>query len=107
MSAYLIGNFRVTNPEGFTEYRSLVCKTIVDRGGECIVADVNSSPVESDPENFSVVLKFPDMEALRDWYDSPEYQDILPLRTDNSEGIITFASLSFHSEWSFLGALSN
>ena len=47
--------------------------------------------MEGEPEHLSVVLKFPDMEALRGWYDSPEYQEILPLRTDNSEGIVTFA----------------
>ena len=47
--------------------------------------------MEGDPEHLSVVLRFPDMAALRGWYDSPEYQKILPLRTDNSEGIVTFA----------------
>ncbi|MDE0745396.1 MAG: DUF1330 domain-containing protein [SAR202 cluster bacterium] len=36
-------------------------------------------------------MKFENMETLQGWYDSPEYQEILPLRTDNSEGIITFA----------------
>ena len=56
-----------------------------------MVADVNSVPVEGDPEHLSVVLKFDSMEALQGWYDSPEYQEILALRTDNSEGIITFA----------------
>ncbi len=91
MAAYLVGNLRVTNAEGFTEYRNLVGKTIADHGGEYIVADVKSVPMEGDPEHLSVVLKFPDMEALRGWYDSPEYQEILPLRTDNSEGIVTFA----------------
>ena len=52
---------------------------------------MNSVPVEGDPEHLSVVLKFDSMEALQGWYDSPEYQEILALRTDNSEGIITFA----------------
>ena len=91
MAAYLVGNLRVTNAEGFTEYRNLVGNTIAEHGGEYIVADVKSVPMEGDREHLSVVLKFPDMEALRGWYDSPEYQEILPLRTDNSEGIITFA----------------
>ena len=40
----------------------------------------------------SVVLKFPDMQALQGWYDSPEYQEIHPLRADNSEGHVTFAT---------------
>ena len=91
MAAYLLGNLKVTNPEGFTKYRELVAKTIADHGGEYVVADVNSVPVEGDPEHLSVVLKFDSMDALQGWYDSPEYQEILALRTDNSDGIITFA----------------
>ena len=91
MAAYLVGNLKVTNPEGFTKYRERVAQTIADHGGEYVVADVNSVPVEGDPEHLSVVLKFDSMETLRGWYDSPEYQEILALRTDNSEGIITFA----------------
>ncbi len=91
MAAYLIGNLKVTNVEGFTQYRDLVGKTISDHGGEYIVADVNSVAVEGDAEHLSVVLKFADMNALQGWYDSSEYQAILALRTDNSEGIITFA----------------
>ena len=91
MAAYLVGNLKVTNPEGFTKYRELVAQTIADHDGEYVVADVNSVPVEGDPEHLSVVLKFDSMEALQGWYDSPEYQEILSLRTDNSEGVITFA----------------
>ena len=91
MAAYLVGNLKVTNLEGFTKYRELVAKTIADHGGEYVVADANSVSVEGNPEHLSVVLKFDSMEALQGWYDSPEYQDILALRTDNSEGIITFA----------------
>ena len=32
------------------------------------------------------------MEALRNWYDSPEYQAIIALRTDNTEGNMVFAN---------------
>ena len=53
---------------------------------------MNSVAVEGDAEHLSVVLKFPDMEALQGWYDSLEYQEIHPLRTDNSVGNVTFAN---------------
>jgi uncharacterized protein (DUF1330 family) len=92
MAAYLLGNFQVTNAEGFEKYRDLVTKTIRDHGGEYVLVDMNSVAVEGDSEHLSVVLKFPDMEALQGWYDSPEYQEIHPLRTDNSEGNVTFAN---------------
>ena len=32
-----------------------------------------------------VVIEFPDAQAARDWYASPAYQEILPLRTRNCE----------------------
>ena len=91
MAGWVIANIKITNPEGFAKYRELVPKTITDHGGEYVVADVKSIAIEGDPEHLSVVLKFPHMGALKGWYDSPEYQEILPLRTDNSEGIVTFA----------------
>lgn len=34
-----------------------------------------------------VVIAFPDLGAARAWYDSPGYQDILPLRTRNADGV--------------------
>ena len=33
-----------------------------------------------------VLMEFPDMETAKRWYNSPEYQQILPLRTDNAIG---------------------
>ena len=92
MAAYLLGNFKVTNVEEFEKYRDLVTKTIRDHGGEYVLVDMNSVAVEGHSEHLSVVLKFPDMEALQGWYDSPEYQEIHPLRADNSEGHVTFAT---------------
>jgi len=92
MAAYLLGNFKVTNVEEFEKYRDLVTKTIRDHGGEYVLVDMNSVAVEGHSEHLSVVLKFPDMQALQGWYDSPEYQEIHPLRADNSEGNVRFAT---------------
>ena len=33
-----------------------------------------------------VVIKFEDEEAFYNWYDSPEYQKIKPIRLENSRG---------------------
>ena len=92
MAAYFLGNIKVTNAEEFEKYRDLVTKTIRDHGGEYILVDMNSIAVEGDSEHLSVVLKFANMQALQGWYDSPEYQEIHPLRIDNSEGTVTFAN---------------
>ena len=91
MAAYLIGNLKITNPEGFQSYAEVVPKTISDHGGEYVVADRDCIRVVGSPVHLAVGLKFPSMEALKGWYDSPEYQEILALRTDNSEGVVVFA----------------
>jgi uncharacterized protein (DUF1330 family) len=36
-----------------------------------------------------VVIEFPSTRAALDWYASSAYQDILPLRTDNSNSMAT------------------
>ncbi len=91
MASYLIGNYKITNPKGYQAYPAAVRPMILAHGGEILVAGPGSIPVEGHPEPITVVLKFPSMEALRGWYDSPEYQEIVHLRTDNSVGQVIFA----------------
>ena len=52
-----------------------------------VVADFESEAIEGDPGHVTVVLKFASKDAARGWFDSPEYQEIIGLRTDNSTGI--------------------
>ena len=33
-----------------------------------------------------IVIGFPDRASARRWYESPAYQEILPLRTENADG---------------------
>ena len=88
MAAYLVGNLKVTNAEGFGRYRELVGKTISDHGGEYVVADVDSKAIEGNPEHLSVVLKFDSMDALQGWYcllyTSPSPRDGLLSRMPSS-----------------------
>jgi uncharacterized protein (DUF1330 family) len=38
------------------------------------------------------VIEFPDMERAKQWYSSPEYQLILPLRVANASADVFFVS---------------
>ena len=41
-----------------------------------------------------VMLEFPSMEKARAWYDSPEYQEVLPIRLDaNRDKMVIFEGL--------------
>ena len=91
MAAYLIANYKVTNPEAFEAYPAAVGPTLEAYGAEVLVADFESEVMEGSPEQMSVILKFSSKEDARAWYNSPEYQAVIHLRTDNSEGFLLFA----------------
>ncbi len=91
MAGYLIANYKITNEEGYQNYIATVGATIIAHGGEILVAGPGSEAVEGEPNAVTVVLKFSSKDTLRAWYDSPEYQEIIHHRTDNTEGTLVFA----------------
>jgi uncharacterized protein (DUF1330 family) len=90
MSAYLIANYTVTNPDAYADYPPAVAPTLGPFGGELVVADFASEVIEGAAAPVSIVVKFPDKQAAKDWYHSEAYQAVIGLRTDNSEGFLTF-----------------
>ena len=91
MAGYLIANYNITNEDGYQQYIATVGPTIAPHGGEILVAGPGSEAVEGEPGAVTVILKFPSKDAVRAWYDSPEYQEIIHHRTDNTEGTVVFA----------------
>ena len=91
MSGYLIVTYKITNPDAYKQYTAAVGPILAAHGGELLVADPGSEPVEGSPYPITVVVKFPSKAAVRGWYDSPEYQAILPHRLNNTEGAAVFA----------------
>ncbi len=91
MSSYLVANYNVIDADGYREYTAKVGPTILAHGGKILVAGSGATPVEGKPGEITIVLEFPSREALQAWYDSPEYKEIINLRTDNTEGALVFA----------------
>lgn len=88
MSAYVIANYNITDAEAYKAYPRVVGPTIFNHGGEILVADYNSEKNEPGGADVTVVLRFPSKEKAKEWYNSDEYQEIVALRTDNSEGFM-------------------
>ncbi len=90
MSAYLVANYRITNPDGYAAYPPAVAPTLEPFGGELVIADFDSEAIEGRPSPVTIVVKFPSKEAAKAWYQSDEYQAVVNLRTDNTEGFVVF-----------------
>lgn len=86
MSAYVVANYQVTNPEGFESYAPAAQQTLAAAGAEVVAVDLNSEVIEGDLYPVTVILKFESKEAMKAWYNSEEYQAVIGLRTDNAEG---------------------
>jgi len=81
MPAYVILDIDVTDPDGFDGYRQRSGAIAEQYGGRYLVRGGDPQTVEGDwaPSRI-VVLEFQSSEAARTWHESPEYQEILPIR---------------------------
>ena len=87
MTAYVIADVTVTNPEGYAAYRPLAVASVAQHGGKFIVRGGAVEPLEGgwSPSRV-VIIEFPSMAAAKTWYASPEYQAALKIRLANSTG---------------------
>lgn len=67
-------------------YLEAVDATFQPYGGRFRVHGKRPEVVEGEWPGDVVVVEFPDLQAARDWYHSPEYQAILPLRLRHARG---------------------
>lgn len=81
MAGYVIVEVDVTDPEPYEAYRTRVPATLERYGGRFVVRGGAVQALEGgwQPRRL-VVLEFPSVERAREWYASPEYQQILPIR---------------------------
>ncbi|HEY6310576.1 MAG TPA: DUF1330 domain-containing protein [Streptosporangiaceae bacterium] len=87
MAGYFVANYTITNQAAYKEYLAAVGPILTAHGAESIVVDRDSDLLEGSARQVTVVLRFATKAAAKAWYESPEYQAIRHLRTDNSEGI--------------------
>jgi uncharacterized protein (DUF1330 family) len=87
MAAYLVAQMRIHDQATYQRYREAV-PPLVDRFGGRFRARGGELEVLEGEWRFPrlVIIEFPSRDAARRFYDSPEYQKILPLRQGASEG---------------------
>jgi uncharacterized protein (DUF1330 family) len=81
MAAYVISEVDVRDIEGMQTYRSMAAPTIAQYGGRYLVRGGEATLAEGGPEPKTIiVVEFPSMVRLREWYASPEYAQALKVR---------------------------
>jgi uncharacterized protein (DUF1330 family) len=87
MPAYFVVELDITNMEAMGPYREAVPATLAQYGGRFVTRGGATELIEGGPQpKRIVILEFADAAAVKRWYNSPEYQRILPGRLDNATG---------------------
>lgn len=83
MPAYLISDVIARDPQAFEEYRNRAAVSIAKHGGRYLVRGGAIEVLEGDREpKAMVIVEFPDLDAARRWYKSPEYAEALRFRDE-------------------------
>jgi uncharacterized protein (DUF1330 family) len=91
VAGFVIAIVDVTNVEGYQAYSRQVPATIAKYGGRYLVRGGKMELREGEwPGPRTVILEFPSLERALEWYDSPEYQPLRPIRHANSSARIAF-----------------
>lgn len=89
MPGYLVAQLKVHDREMFARYRNAVAPLVDRFGGRYLVRGGQLDVLEGDwPMPRLVVIEFQSVAAARHFYESPEYQQILRLRTESAGGTV-------------------
>jgi uncharacterized protein (DUF1330 family) len=86
---YVIGHITIKDTEKWAEYRGKVPATLSEWGAE-VVFRGKRAEVLTGKHGYAdtVVIRFPSASAIGDWYRSPAYQALIPLREQAAEMVL-------------------
>ena len=86
MSAYVIVDIEVQDPDRYEEYKTMAHPTVGAYDGEYIVRGGYAECLEGDWEpRRVVVLKFPSLIRAKEWWNSEDYAPAKALRHGSAE----------------------
>ena len=81
MSAYVVVEIVVNNPEGYEEYKKLAPLPIAAYGGKYIARGGKAEKLEGDWQpNRIVIIEFESVDKAKQWLVSEEYREAKALR---------------------------
>jgi len=87
MSVYIIVNYDVVDPAGYADYVSRALPILLEHGGELLVANGETTPMEGEARSVHVVLRFASEEAALRWYSHPAYVAVKKIRLASCNNI--------------------
>ena len=89
MTTYAVAHLKNVQmgPE-LRSYVEAIDETLAPHDGSFIIHGGSQTPLEGELGGDLIVIAFPDRTSAENWYRSPDYQRIIPLRRNNSDGAV-------------------
>jgi uncharacterized protein (DUF1330 family) len=89
--AYVVAEVEIQDADAFArDYAPKVTGTLQPYGGQFLTSGKLVALEGSVPKRF-VIIAFDSVEKARSWYDSPAYQELVPIRQKTSKSILFIA----------------
>ena len=85
---YWVGHGDVSNPEGYKDYVARNGPVFAKYKGRFLIRGGQSSSAEGSTRSRTVVIEFPDYDTALACYNSPEYQELVKLRSQHAKNDI-------------------
>lgn len=85
MTAYVIARITVTEPSDYQIYAGQTVASAERAGGTFLVKGGAQTQLEGNSPDRHVIIRFDSRQAALDWYNSEDYQRILPIALSSSE----------------------
>jgi uncharacterized protein (DUF1330 family) len=88
---YVIAEVDVTDPTTLQKYAEKVPETLAPFNHHYVVRGGKTQALEGEPPKHIVVIAFDSAEKAREWYDSPAYEAIKPIRQSSTKSRLFIA----------------
>ncbi len=87
MCALMIATITVKDPEKFQQYLTKTQEVAAPYGAELLFRGVVDKILtgEDKDHRLAVIVKFPSLEKINEWYGSDEYQPLIALRDEGTD----------------------
>jgi uncharacterized protein (DUF1330 family) len=90
MTAHVAVTIKVKNRGKLGEYAGKAPDTVAAHGGKFLIRGPVAEVLSGNAEyNVFALIEFPDADTVRTWYNSSEYQALVPTRDEGAEMIFT------------------
>jgi uncharacterized protein (DUF1330 family) len=90
--AYVVAEVAVHDADTFArDYAPKVAGTVQPYGGRFLVGGGKLTALEGEVPQRFVIIAFDSVEKAREWYDSPAYQQIVPVRLKTAKSTLFIA----------------